>query len=249
MLRYYFLAVFVLTALMISARCLAETPPGFESIMPTANLAGWVGGATKHPAKISARQQAQWDSQIAVHWRIVNGELVSDGQGPNLVTKRSYGDFELWVDWKLAAGGDSGIYLRDTPQVQLWDPNNRAAHKHGSQRGSGGLWNNQGLGKWPATLADKPIGEWNRMQVRMVGPYVRVTLNDQVVVKDEVLENYYQRKSPVFSTGRLHLQTHGYETHFRRLLIRKIKSDESRRLLKMIAVAKAGGDQAAPGAE
>src|SRR5690606_22661373 len=108
-------------------------------------------------------------------------------------------------------GGDSGIYLRDVPQVQLWDPTSERDHRHGADKGSGGLWNNQKHGRFPLQLADKPTGEWNRMHVRMVGPYVAVRLNDQLVVDNVKLENFFAREEPMFEEGRLHLQTHGSE--------------------------------------
>ena len=37
------------------------------------------------------------------------------------VMEKNYGDFELYVDWRIEKGGDSGIYLRGRPQVQIWD--------------------------------------------------------------------------------------------------------------------------------
>ncbi|MEN1681639.1 MAG: DUF1080 domain-containing protein [Planctomycetota bacterium] len=220
-----------------------DVPPGFQSLVPGSDLAGWAGGSTADPRTIKPERQAAWDSQIAQHWWVDGEELVSDGHGPHLVTNKKYRDFELWVDWKLSPTGDSGVYLRDTPQVQLWDPTNEAAHKHGADRGSCGLWNNRGPGKWPLVLADKPTGEWNRTYIRMVGPYVRVVLNEQPVVEDAVLENYFDRNSPVFDEGRIHLQTHGSETRFRRLLVRGIPQAEAASLRQAIE------DAAKPSAE
>src|SRR5690606_19865040 len=101
-----------------------------------ASLAGWVGGTTIDPTKITPAQQAKWDAELHDHWRVEGADLVSDGHSPHLVTARKYSDFELLVDWNLAPNGDSGVYLRDTPQVQLWDPENAAAHQHGAQKGS-----------------------------------------------------------------------------------------------------------------
>lgn len=211
-----------------------DAPAGFVSIFPPADFAGWVGGKTIDPDKITLDQQATWDTAVREHWRVEGEELVSDGHLPHLVTARKYRDFEFLVDWKLSPNGDSGIYLRDTPQVQLWDPKNEKAHRNGSQKGSGGLWNNKGAGKWPLEVADMPTGEWNRMSVRMVGPYVRVMLNDKLVVDDAPLENFFDRSAPVLAEGRIHLQTHGSETRFRRLLIREIAPDESSQLISQI---------------
>ena len=92
------------------------------------------------------------------------GEIVSDGQSVHLATDKEYGDFEMWVDWLMVSpGGDSGLYLRSIPQVQIWDPANLEGAEKRRRRGSGALWNNNkdNPGKWPLVKADNPIGEWN----------------------------------------------------------------------------------------
>lgn len=204
---------------------------GFEPLFNGKDLDGWIGGSTHDPREISDQLQQKWNEAVPRHWKVVDGILVSDGQGPHLVTEKKYRDFELWVDWKLAPGGDSGIYLRDIPQVQIWDPANERDHQHGADKGSGGLWNNKQHERFPLHRADKPTGEWNRMFVQLVGRYVTVRLNDKLVVDRVVLENFFARDQPLFEEGRIHLQTHGSETQFRNLLVREIPRDESQRIV------------------
>lgn len=211
-----------------------KAPEGFKPIFNGKDLEGWEGGSTADPKKITDEQQAKWDDEIKKHWKVEEGQLISDGHGPHLVTKEKYRDFEMWVDWNLAPKGDSGIYLREIPQVQLWDPKNEAAHPHGSDKGSGGLWNNKKHERFPLEVADKPTDEWNRMYVRMVGPYVLVKLNDRLVVDNVELENYFAPEEPAFAEGRIHLQTHGSETRFRRVLVRKIDKKEAAKVIEEI---------------
>ena len=99
---------------------------------------------------------------MRAHWRAEAGELIFSGKGQNLCTAKDYGDFEMWVDWKILPKGDSGIYLRGSPQVQIWD----------TPIGSGGLYNNQKNPKNPLVKADKPIGQGNTFFIRMVGEKV-----------------------------------------------------------------------------
>jgi hypothetical protein len=219
-----------------------QPPEGFLAIFNGVDLKGWGGGETKDPEWFSTLDYDTWDDyakkmkeKVEQHWRVEDGVLISDGKGPHLVSNRYYGDFEMWVDWKLmSAGGDSGIYLRHCPQVQLWDPNHKPAHKHGSDKGSGGLWNNKKEGKDPSQLADNPIGEWNRMYIRMVGPYVTVILNGKKVIDNVELENYYHRDQPVYSEGPIHLQTHGSETRFKNIFVRRISYTEADEILDEI---------------
>jgi len=77
---------------------------------------------------------------MAKHWRVDQdkGEIVSDGRGVYLTTAKDYGDFELYVDWLMVShNGDSGIYLRSYPQVQIWDPDNPGVASAGAPKGSG----------------------------------------------------------------------------------------------------------------
>ena len=135
--------------------------------------------------------------------------------------------------WKLAPNGDSGIYLRGCPQVQLGTPRTSSA-PNGADKGSGALWNNQTHERWPTEVADKPVGQWNKMYVRMVGEYVTVVLNGKTVVDNVVLENYFDREVPVFARGPIHLQTHGSEMRFRNLFVREIPPEEANELLGKI---------------
>ena len=132
-------------------------------------------------------------ADIQAHWSVENGELVNDGNGLYATTDRDYRDFELTVDYKILPKGDSGIYLRGIPQVQIWDPTNEQAFQHGADKGSGGLWNNAGDGKFPLKKMDRPLGEWNTVQMTMIGERVTVKLNGEVVVDDAALDNYYTR--------------------------------------------------------
>jgi len=101
--------------------------------------------------------------------------------------------------------------------------------KLGSDRGSGGLWNNSPgtAGKDPLVKADKPFGEWNRFRIIQVGARTTVYLNDKLVVDDAVMENYFDRNSPLFAKGSVQLQTHGGEISWRNLFVREIPADEA----------------------
>jgi hypothetical protein len=229
------LVVLLAASWSASARA-ADTPPaGYTTLFDGATLNGWRGGTTHDPQTITPEEQAEWDAAVPPHWRVENGEIVSDGNEPHLVTEKEYGDFELWVDWKLSPNGDSGIYLRGCPQVQLWDPANENERANGADKGSGGLWNNEKYARFPTEVADKPPGEWNRMQISIVGRYVAVTLNDKRIVNWVPLENYFDREALIPARGAIHLQTHGSETRFRNLFLREIPPAEADALLGKIA--------------
>ncbi|MCP4507061.1 MAG: DUF1080 domain-containing protein, partial [Fuerstiella sp.] len=185
----------------------AEPPAGFTPLFNGKDLTGWKGlvGNPKSRAAMSAEElataQQQADEVMRAHWNVINGELVFDGKGKSLCTAKDYGDIELYVDWKILEGGDSGLYLRGCPQVQIWDTEFEAYFRHGAENGSGSMWNNKNNARFPLVKADNPVGQWNTFYVRMVGEHVTIKLNDQLIVDNVVLENYWERGLPIYPRG------------------------------------------------
>ncbi len=151
---------------------------------------------------------------------------------------KDYGDFEMYVDWLMVSNnGDSGVYLRGYPQVQIWDVNNPREVRNGAPRGSGALWNNNAdnPGKWPLVKADNPVGQWNTLHIKMVGPRVWIWLNDKQTVDDAVLDNFFKRTEAIVAKGPLELQTHGSEIRFRNIYLREIPAAEAKSTLDKLA--------------
>ena len=204
---------------------------GFVSIFNGKNLDGWKGlvenpiKRAKMTPKELAAAQVKADAAAKTGWVIENGELLFTGKGDNLCTNKQYGDFEMLVDWKLYPGPepDAGIYLRGTPQVQIWDT---ARVNVGAQVGSGGLYNNQQNPSKPLKVADQKVGEWNTFRIKMIGERVSVWLNDELVTDNVVLENYWNRSQPIFPTEQIELQAHGSKVAYRDIFIKEIERPE-----------------------
>ncbi len=212
------------------------TPAGFVPLFNGTDLAGWRGRPHFDPAAEASltleereAKQIEWNADMAQHWSVDNGEIVSDGHGVFLTTPRDYADFELHLEWMLPEPcADSGIYLRGNPQVQIWDPDCPRDFPHGNQKGSGGLWNNpaDSAGKWPLERADSPTGQWNTTRIRMQGEHVTVILNDRVVVDDSRLANFFAGGQPLPATGPIQIQTHGAPMRVRNVAIRELSTLE-----------------------
>jgi hypothetical protein len=166
--------------------------------------------------------QAKADASIKSDWVVKDGLLVFTGHGDNLCTQKQFGDFELFVDWKITEKGDAGIYLRGTPQVQIWDTSRREV---GAQVGSGGLYNNQKNQRNPLVVADNKIGSWNTFHIIMRGAVVTVYLNGILVTDKVVLENYWDRTLPIFIKEQIELQAHGTYVAYRNIYIRELPSN------------------------
>ena len=212
-------------------------PEGFKALFNGKDLKGWFGHGTKDPRtlwKMSPEElkkhQEETLKDINAHWSVKDGELINDGKGLYLTTKKDYKDFELLLEYKTVPKADSGIYLRGVPQVQIWDPTEEAKWKIGADKGSGGLWNNSkgAPGKDPLKRMDKPFGEWNKFHIIMIGERVTVYLNNEKVVDDVIMENFFDRKIPIFEKGPIQLQTHGGEIRWKNIFIREITSDNDK---------------------
>jgi hypothetical protein len=196
-----------------------EPPSGFTAVFNGRDLGGWQGLIDGGPARVAAlpteertRLQAAADARMREHWRVETGELVFDGKGESLQSTAPFRDFELYADWRIEKGGDSGLYLRGTPQVQIWD----------NPIGSGALFNNEKSPSRPLVLADRPVGEWNRTHVVMRGDRVSVWLNGVLVTDDVPLENYWNRGAALPDAGPIELQAHGTPLRFRNVFVREI---------------------------
>ena len=154
---------------------------GFVAIFNGKDLTGWqalidIGtlryGAGLNPADLDklspaerAAKQKESNDVYLKHWSVVDGILVFDGVqanketgekgGQNLQTVKEYGDIELYVDWCVEQGADSGVYLKNAPQIQMWF----------NPAGSGGLYNNQTGARNPLVVADNPADRWNTFHI------------------------------------------------------------------------------------
>jgi len=201
---------------------------GFVPLFNGKDLAGWKGlvmnplaRAKMSDSALKAAEQKA-NEKMKNDWIAKDGLLVFTGHGDNLATEKKYGDFEMYVDWKITEKGDAGIYLRGSPQVQIWDTSRRDA---GAQVGSGGLYNNQKNVSKPLVVADNKIGEWNTFHIIMKGEKVTVYLNGILVTDNIVLENYWDRNLPIFAKEQIELQAHGTYVAYRNIYIKELPDE------------------------
>jgi HEAT repeat protein len=215
----------------VISKYLKEMPPdeGFVSMFNGKDLSGWQGlvenpvaRAKMKPADL-AKKQIEANKKMLENWSVKDGCIWFNGSGDNLCSMKDYGDFEMLVDWKISKKGDSGIYLRGSPQVQIWDTSRIEV---GAQVGSGGLYNNQKNERNPLKVVDNPIGDWNSFRIVMIGEKVSVWLNGILVVDNVTMENYWDRKIPIFPKGPIELQAHGTDLGFRDIFVREINEKD-----------------------
>lgn len=210
-----------------------KTPDGFVSLFNGKDLTGWRGCSREKNFHIADKRRAmlpeqRWELQAKAdelmhkHWHVRDGALFFDGLpgGYSIAAAKDYGNMEVVADWRLLrVYGDSGFYMRGTPQVQIWDP----AMWNGL--GSGCIWNNSDAPFFASKCADRPIGDWNRCRMRMIGNRITVWLNGEKVVDDVEYENCRAAGRPLPLIDQFELQCHGDPIEFRNIFIKELHED------------------------
>jgi hypothetical protein len=121
-------------------------------------------------------------------WTIVDGILTKTGSAHDIITRDQFGNFELALDWKIAAGGNSGVFYRGTeeydhiywsaPEYQLLDD---ALHPDGKSRltSAGAAY---AVYPSPAGVV-KPAGQWNSTLIVVNGNNVQHWMNGQKLLE------------------------------------------------------------------
>jgi hypothetical protein len=134
--------------------------------------------------------RAYQTNEFPSSWQIANGILSKKGDAADIITRDKFENFELTFDWKLSAGGNSGVFYRGTeeysniywsaPEYQLLDD---AGHPDGKSRltSAAALY---ALYPTPAGIV-KPANEWNSARIVARGAHVEHWLNGQKVVEFE----------------------------------------------------------------
>jgi len=180
-----------------------NTPPeGFTALFNGKDLTNWKA-----------------DDKAKEHWKVVDGVIVYDGKNNNLKTEKNYRNFILHVDWKIGPKGDSGIYLRGRPQIQIWD----------NPEGSGGVWNDidpkTGKRNMPTKVMDKKVGEWNHFEITLEkGDLVTVVLNGEKIV-DKFLMKGADKDKGLPKTGPIELQHHGDPLWFKNIYVKELPDE------------------------
>lgn len=183
-------------------------------------------------------------NEVPPGWEVEDGAitLVGDRAG-DIITKEQYGDFELSIDWKIAEGGNSGIFYHvseDTtyantynsgPEMQVLDDERHPDAKMGvnGNRQAGSLYDLLPL----STPAAKPAGEWNRARLVVNDGNVEHWLNGKKVVTytlgtpawDSMVEASKFATMDGFGAegeGHIALQDHGDRVWFKNIKIRPL---------------------------
>jgi hypothetical protein len=165
------------------------------------------------------------------NWLARDGLLITRGEGGGwLSTDREYGDFELSLEYKLLAGGNSGVFIRSPRsgdpaysgmEVQILDDDDDRYKELQPYQYCGSVYGVIAAKRG----ATKPPGEWNAMTVRAVGSRVTVTLNGQTIVEGDLKDHASaadEHPGILRERGYIGLQSHSEPVEFRNIRIRTL---------------------------
>ena len=113
-------------------------------------------------------------------WTVADGVLLNETTGANLRTTREFRDFRLHAEFRIPAESNSGIYLRGRYETQVADDYG----KEPFIRMVGGIYGQIA----PLVNACRPAGEWNVLDVTLVGYRVTILLNGQTTVDGQLID-------------------------------------------------------------
>jgi hypothetical protein len=199
----------------------AEAKEGWKLLFDGRSLSGWQG----------------YKGRPTTGWKAVDGVLVRDGAGSDLVTTEQFANFDLRFEWKLAAkGGNSGLFFHVTddgeqawhsgPEFQLLD---NAGHPDGAKPLTS-AGSNFAVHA-PARDVTRPLGEWNSLRLLVRGAHVEHWMNDVKLLEYELWSPDWAARVkaskfneiPLYGkakSGRIGLQDHGAVVSFRNIRIR-----------------------------
>jgi hypothetical protein len=201
----------------------AEQKAGWKLLFDGKSLAGWQGFKSPTPG---------------AGWKAADGVLSREADGGDILTVEEFGDFELSLEWKLAKGGNSGIFFHvvkdgdeawwSGPEIQVLD---NAVHPDGKNPLTS-AGSNYAVHA-PVRDVTKPIGEWNTVRLVVKGPHVEHWLNGVKIVEYEMWSPDWQArvkaskfgKIPLYAKakrGHIALQDHGDPVWYRTIRVRPL---------------------------
>jgi len=183
-------------------------------------------------------------------WKIADGALYLDAtdkengkikNGGDIATNEEFENFDLKLEWKISKGGNSGIMFcvhEDTtkykmpyetgPEMQILDNEGHPDGKIKKHR-AGDLYDLISCSKETV----KPVGEWNRVEIKLLNGQLDFFLNGENVVSttmwddnwNKMVANSKFKTMPGFATfrkGRVDLQDHDFTVWYRNIMIKKL---------------------------
>ena len=134
-------------------------------------------------------------------WKVENGNLVSPGNGPELINDSKFEDFKLHVEFNCGATSNSGVYLRGRYEVQVETDSIEEPPSHHM----GGVYGFLA----PSPEQPRKPGEWQSFDITLLGRWITVVQNGQTIIDHKeipgitggALDSHEELPGPIYLQG------------------------------------------------
>ena len=225
-----------LSALIVSTTTTTAVLAQDNQLTAAQKAQGWV---SLFDGKNTTAWRNYQKSDIQPGWVVENGALKLEKAGAgDLISKQAFGDFDLYIDWKISEAGNSGIFIladekgkmiySHAPEIQILD-NEKAHDNKIDTHLSGSLYDMVAV--HPSAL--KPAGEWNTVRIKLQDKLLQIWQNDvmttNVVIGTSTWDNLVAASKfadwngfAANETGHLGLQDHGNVVWFKNMRIKEL---------------------------
>lgn len=131
----------------------------------------------------TGRDLSGWTFQFTdapAGWVVADGVMTNQQTGNNIISEQQFKDFKLLMEYKVQNESNSGLYLRGRYELQVLDDVGKPPTPTGHMAIYGRVA--------PTVNASRPAGEWQTVEVTLVGNRVTVVLNGQKVHDDVAID-------------------------------------------------------------
>ena len=162
-------------------------------------------------------------------FKVNDGVLVNDpphtegghSRSGNFMTERKFHDFNLSIEVNVPKGSNSGVYLRAMYEIQVFDSYGKEPDSHNM----GALYSRI----TPSVAAEKPAGEWQKMDITLCDRHLTVILNGKKIIDNKPVYGPTggAKIADVFKPGPVLLQGDHGKVSFRNIILRPIIKDSN----------------------
>lgn len=135
------------------------------------------------------------------HWTVQNGNMVSPGNGPEIISNRKFQDFKLHVEFNCGVNANSGVYLRGRYEVQIETESASEPPSHHTGGVYGFLAPTPELPRSPDT--------WQTFDITLIGRRVTVVQNGTTIIDNQeipgitggALDSHEALPGPIYLQG------------------------------------------------
>jgi hypothetical protein len=134
-------------------------------------------------------------------WKVEHGNLITPGNGPELINNSKFEDFRLHIEFKCDASSNSGVYLRGRYEVQIETDSADEPPSHHT----GGVYGFLA----PSPELPRKVDKWQSFDIKLLGRRITIVQNGQTIIDEKeipgitggALDSHEELPGPIYLQG------------------------------------------------